>query len=112
MLVSTGSATAEKAGKKKGSHTEDDEAGSIVSATTLSSVQDLGYDDASVIEDDPFEQSIDALYEKRSAEYKLRAQQRNYAKAVRFLTLSLTQSHYTRERVANIGAIVHSFLLL
>lgn len=54
---------AEKATKKKGSHTEDDEAGSIASATTLSSLQELGYDD--VVDDDPFESSIDALYEKR-----------------------------------------------
>ena len=54
---------AEKATKKKAS--EEDESGSIASATTLSSLHDLGYDDSSVVDDDPFEISIDALYEKR-----------------------------------------------
>lgn len=105
-------ATAEKAGKKKGSLAEDHEAGSIVSATTLSSVHDLGYDDASVIEDDPFEESIDALYEKRSAACKWHAKQRNHTDVFRLFTLPLTQSDYSRKRVAEIGAAVHRFLLL
>ena len=39
--------------------------GSIASASTLSSVAELGFDEENAIDDDPFEIAIDALYEKR-----------------------------------------------
>lgn len=56
-----------KGSNKKGSQAGDDDASSLASASTLSSVADLGFDDTSAIEDDPFEAAIDALYEKRCA---------------------------------------------
>jgi len=56
---------AEKGSKKKGSQAGDEDSESAASASTLSSLADLGFDDSSTIEDDPFEASIDALYEKR-----------------------------------------------
>jgi len=55
----------EKGSKKKGSQAGDEDSGSAATASTLSSVADLGFDDSSAIDDDPFEASIDALYEKR-----------------------------------------------
>ncbi len=58
---------AEKGSKKKGSQAGDEDSESAASASTLSSLADLGFDDSSAIEDDPFEASIDALYEKRQA---------------------------------------------
>ncbi|KAL0044066.1 hypothetical protein WJX82_006874 [Trebouxia sp. C0006] len=54
-----------KGSKKKGSQAGDEDSESAASASTLSSLADLGFDDSSAIEDDPFEASIDALYEKR-----------------------------------------------
>ncbi|KAA6426975.1 MAG: hypothetical protein FRX49_03299 [Trebouxia sp. A1-2] len=54
-----------KASKKKGSQAGDEDSESAASASTLSSLADLGFDDSSAIEDDPFEASIDALFEKR-----------------------------------------------
>lgn len=56
---------AEKGSRKKGSQAGDEDLSSIASASTLSSVADLGFDEGSAIEDDPFEIAIDALYEKR-----------------------------------------------
>ena len=58
---------AEKGSRKKGSQAGDDDSSSIASASTFSSVAELGYDEGSAIEDDPFEVAIDALYEKRCA---------------------------------------------
>ncbi|KAL0039974.1 hypothetical protein WJX79_001212 [Trebouxia sp. C0005] len=55
-----------KASKKKGSQAGDEDSESAASASTLSSLADLGFDDSSAIEDDPFEASIDALFEKRA----------------------------------------------
>ncbi|KAI9709607.1 MAG: hypothetical protein M1812_007655 [Candelaria pacifica] len=56
-----------KGSRKKGSQAGDEDSSSIASASTLSSVAELGYDEGSAIEDDPFEVAIDALYEKRCA---------------------------------------------
>lgn len=56
-----------KGSRKQGSQAGDTDAASIASATTLSSVADLGFDDSSSIDDDPFEVSIDCLYEKRAS---------------------------------------------
>ena len=58
----------EKGSRKKGSQAGDEDSSSIASASTLSSVTELGYDQGSAIEDDPFEVAIDALYEKRCGE--------------------------------------------
>ena len=55
----------ERGPKKKGSQAGDPDSESIASASTLSSVADLGFDDNSAVDEDPFEASIDALYEKR-----------------------------------------------
>lgn len=55
-----------KGSRKKGSQAGDEDSESTASASTLSSLADLGFDDSSAIEDDPFEASVDALYEKRA----------------------------------------------
>ena len=103
----TATAIAEKATKKKGSHTEDDDIGSIASATTLSSIHDLGYDETSVIDDDPFEAAIDGLYEKRSA-----APLPLVSEASEGLQLCPVQSDDPREGFTNAGPPVYSCLLL
>lgn len=58
---------AEKGSRKQGSQAGDEDSSSIASASTLSSIAELGYDEGNAIEDDPFELAIDALYEKRCA---------------------------------------------
>ena len=57
----------EKGSRKKGSLTGDEDSESAASVSTLSSLADIGFDERASIEDDPFEASIDALYEKRQA---------------------------------------------
>lgn len=57
----------EKGSKKKGSLAGDEDSESAASVSTLSSLADIGFDESASIEDDPFEASIDALYEKRQA---------------------------------------------